>query len=160
MAKATKAKEICEKGDELLSMLENILLNKNHGNDSLLYHYTSMKSACKILESNKFRLSNLLNMNDPLEFCRPKGLGFNGSDELNKDAFYDLQISLEERGFVTTNVQDFISKADRNIFVLTSRPEQALTSFGDFQIFAINPLAKKEAYELLRKYDNQGNTRC
>lgn len=68
------------------------------------------------------------------------------------------EISLEERGFVTTNVQDFISKADRNIFVLTSRPEQALTSFGDFQIFAINPLAKKEAYELLRKYDNQGNT--
>lgn len=78
-------------------MLENILLNKNHGNDSLLYHYTSMKSACKILESNMLRLSNLVSMNDPLEFCRPKGLGFNGSDELYKDAFYDLQISLEER---------------------------------------------------------------
>lgn len=70
---------------------------------------------------------------------------------------YD-EISLEERTFVTTNVQDFISKAGNNTFILTSRPEQALTSFGDFQTYSINPLAKKEAYELLRKYDNQGST--
>lgn len=70
---------------------------------------------------------------------------------------YD-EVSLEERTFVTTNVQDFISKAGNNAFILTSRPEQALTSFGDFQTYSINPLAKKEAYELLRKYDNQGST--
>lgn len=70
---------------------------------------------------------------------------------------YD-EISLEERSAVTTNVQDFISKANNNIFFLTSRLEQALSSFGDFQVFSINSLDKKEAYELLRKYDNQGNT--
>lgn len=70
---------------------------------------------------------------------------------------YD-EISLEDRISVTTNVQDFISKAGNNVFILTSRPEQALSSFGDFQIFSINPLNKKEAYELLRKYDNQGPT--
>ncbi|WP_155952959.1 NACHT domain-containing NTPase [Prevotella sp. HUN102] len=40
----------------------------------------------------------------------------------------------------------------------SSRPEQALTSFGDFQRFFISPLNKKEAYELLRKYDKQGDT--
>lgn len=70
---------------------------------------------------------------------------------------YD-EIALDERSAVTANVQDFISKADNNTFILTSRPEQALTGFGDFQVFTINPLNKKEAYELLRKYDNQGTT--
>lgn len=70
---------------------------------------------------------------------------------------YD-EISLEERSAVTTNVQDFISKAGNNTFIMTSRPELALSSFGDFQVFTINPLTKKEAYELLRKYDNQGST--
>ena len=70
---------------------------------------------------------------------------------------YD-EVSLDERSTVTTNIQDFISKASNNVFFLTSRPEQALASFGEFQMFSINSLAKKEAYELLRKYDKQGNT--
>ena len=70
---------------------------------------------------------------------------------------YD-EISLNEKSTVTSNIQDFISKAGNNTFIMTSRPEQALASFGDFQNFCINPLAKKEAFELLRKYDNQGNT--
>lgn len=70
---------------------------------------------------------------------------------------YD-EISLEERSIITADVQDFISKASNNVFIMTSRPEQALTSFGDFQIFSINSLSKKEAYELLRKYDKQGST--
>lgn len=85
-----------------------------------------------------------------LEFIQTGGFVFflDGYDE----------ISLEERSVVTANVQDFISKASNNIFFLTSRPEQALTSFGDFQDFKINSLVKKEAYELLRKYDKQGST--
>ena len=56
---------------------------------------------------------------------------------------YD-EISLEERSTVTTNIQEFISKASNNVFFLTSRPEQALTCFGDFQVFTINSLNKKE----------------
>ena len=85
-----------------------------------------------------------------LEFIQTGGFVFflDGFDE----------ISLNERISVTSNVQDFISKADKNVFIMTSRPEQALASFGNFQDFTINPLAKKEAYELLRKYDGQGNT--
>lgn len=70
---------------------------------------------------------------------------------------YD-EIPLKDRAIVTSNIQDFISKASNNTFFMTSRPEQALASFGDFQSFRINPLSKKEAYELLRKYDNQGTT--
>lgn len=89
--------------------------------------------------------SNLL-----LEFIHTGGFVFflDGYDE----------ISLEDRIPVTTNLQDFVSKAGNNVFILTSRPEQALSSFGDFQSFTIDPLTKREAYELLRRYDNQGQT--
>lgn len=85
-----------------------------------------------------------------LEFIQTGGFVFflDGYDE----------ISIDERSSVTSNIQDFVSKAGNNIFIMTSRPEQALTCFGDFQRFTINPLAKKEAFELLRKYDKQGTT--
>lgn len=68
---------------------------------------------------------------------------------------YD-EISLNDRDIVTNDIQEFISKASNNRFFITSRPEKALTSFGNFQEFKIEPLTKKEAFELLRKYDNQG----
>lgn len=68
------------------------------------------------------------------------------------------EISQKDRIEVTKDIQDFISKANKNTFILTSRPEQALSSFGDFQCFSIKSLSKKSAFELLRKYDNQGTT--
>ncbi|MGB1170189.1 MAG: NACHT domain-containing protein, partial [Flavobacteriaceae bacterium] len=68
---------------------------------------------------------------------------------------YD-EISLSDRDIVTSDIQDFINKASNNEFFITSRPEKALLSFGNFQEFKIEPLNKKEAFELLRKYDNQG----
>ena len=70
---------------------------------------------------------------------------------------YD-EISFGDRAVVTANLQDFISKAGNNKFILTSRPEEHLAGFGDFQRFKINSLNKNEAYELLRKYDAQGET--
>jgi len=39
---------------------------------------------------------------------------------------------------------------------LTSRPEDALASFGDFRKLQIKPLKPEEAYELLRRYDQYG----
>jgi hypothetical protein len=68
---------------------------------------------------------------------------------------YD-EIILSERDKVTTDIQEFISKVSNNRFFITSRPEKALASFGNFQEFKIEPLSKKEAFELLRKYDHQG----
>lgn len=68
---------------------------------------------------------------------------------------YD-EIPLSDREIVTADIQLFISKASNNTFILTSRPENALKSFGDFLEVKIEPLRKKEAFELLRKYDKQG----
>lgn len=68
---------------------------------------------------------------------------------------YD-EIPLGDREVVTKDLQEFISKASENRFFITSRPEKALISFGNFQEFTIKPLSKEEAFELLRKYDNKG----
>lgn len=112
-----------------------------------------LKNGKPILYEIQEQINSLSNNFDSkmlLEFIQTGGFVFflDGFDE----------ISNEDRSKVTTNVQDFISKASNNVFVMTSRPEQSLSSFGDFQMFSINPLFPKEAYELLRKYDNQGNT--
>ena len=68
---------------------------------------------------------------------------------------YD-EIPLNERSIVTKEVQSFILKAGKNKFLLTSRPEDALTSFGDFKKYQIRPLTPDEAFTLLRKYDENG----
>lgn len=66
---------------------------------------------------------------------------------------YD-EISISDRSEVTKDIQTFISKAGtNNYFILTSRPEGNLLSFGDFQSFTIQPLTKDESFELLTKYD-------
>lgn len=64
------------------------------------------------------------------------------------------EISLSDKSEVTNDIQSFISKAGtNNFFILTSRHEGNLSSFGDFQSFTIQPLTKEESFELLKKYD-------
>lgn len=85
-----------------------------------------------------------------LEFIHDGGFTFilDGYDE----------IPLSERDVVTADVQNFINKSRLNNFILTSRPESALSGFDEFLQFHIVPLKKPEAYELIRKYDNNGDT--
>jgi hypothetical protein len=64
------------------------------------------------------------------------------------------EVTFEDRTKVTEDVQNFVSKAFNNLFVLASRHESALGSFGEFKEFTIKPLSKQEAYSLLRKYDS------
>ncbi|WP_080240053.1 NACHT domain-containing protein [Spirosoma rigui] len=66
------------------------------------------------------------------------------------------EISIDDRSVVTADITDFVNKASANSFVITSRPEPALTAFGDFKTFSIHPLSLDEAYDLLRKYNNNG----
>lgn len=67
------------------------------------------------------------------------------------------EITLEERSEVFQDIQDFIEKTHNNYFFLTSRPENTLSSFSAFKEFQINPLTKEQAYNLLRKYDDNGD---
>lgn len=68
---------------------------------------------------------------------------------------YD-EITQESKRDVTNNLQEFISKNSNNLFVISSRDENELNCFGDFQRFDIKSLTTKEAYELIGKYDNYG----
>jgi len=68
------------------------------------------------------------------------------------------EISISDKSEVTNDIQKFISKAGtNNYYILTSRSESSLSSFGDFQSFTIQPLTKEESFELLKKYDTGEN---
>ncbi|WP_060874953.1 NACHT domain-containing protein [Myroides odoratus] len=69
---------------------------------------------------------------------------------------YD-EILLSEKQHVTNEIQNFIEKSNRNKFVLTSRPEEAISSFGNFDKFSIVSLDQDEAFELIRKYGNNND---
>jgi hypothetical protein len=66
---------------------------------------------------------------------------------------YD-EISDIDREFVTTDLQNFISKSSNNLFLFTSRPETALNTFSDFKEFKVKKMEKAEAYELIKKIGN------
>lgn len=68
---------------------------------------------------------------------------------------YD-EVPLEEQEGVAAQIKELTSKAGQNTFLLTSRPEASLASFGDFQQFTVDPLAREEAYALIRRYDEVG----
>ncbi|WP_243110605.1 NACHT domain-containing protein, partial [Clostridium perfringens] len=90
--------------------------------------------------------------------------------EFNKDILLELieggdfifffdgydEISLENKRNITENIQDFIDKAYKNKFIIASREEDELNSFGEFQRFDIKALEKQEAYELIKIYDENG----
>ncbi|PKP20084.1 MAG: hypothetical protein CVU05_09885 [Bacteroidetes bacterium HGW-Bacteroidetes-21] len=63
---------------------------------------------------------------------------------------YD-EIKISERKTVTKDISEFISKANKNEFIITSRPENVEGIFGDFQTFHIKPLTNQEAYKLIEK---------
>ncbi|MBD1399041.1 NACHT domain-containing protein [Pontibacter sp. JH31] len=63
------------------------------------------------------------------------------------------EIALANREIVINELHTFIEKANNNYFLITSRPEESLSSFGDFQKANVNPLTREEAYALIRKYD-------
>lgn len=65
---------------------------------------------------------------------------------------YD-EISLENKETVVVDIKKFIENNGNCFFLLTSRPDESLTSFGDFQKFKVNPLKVEEALNLLKRYD-------
>lgn len=64
---------------------------------------------------------------------------------------YD-EIPESERTEVTASLQEFIAKAPKNKYLMTSREEGGLVAFPQFQRYIIRPLLKEEAYALLKRY--------
>lgn len=126
------------------------IINKNIG-IPIFIELRRLTAEKKILQEIQEQLNSIDKKFDKdllLEFLNEGGfiIILDGFDE----------IALNDRESVTTDLQEFISKASNNRFFITSRPEKALNSFGHFQEFKIDPLTKNQAFELLRKYDNQG----
>ena len=68
---------------------------------------------------------------------------------------YD-EVSNDQKSMVTEEIKSLVSKAPDNVYIITSRPEISLMTFGDFSVFTIQPLKDEEATALLGKYDNHG----
>lgn len=66
------------------------------------------------------------------------------------------EIANDEKESVTQDIKDFVFNCNKNYFLLTSRPEGAISTFGDFKITNIKGLRNPEAFELLQRFDKLG----
>ena len=64
---------------------------------------------------------------------------------------YD-EVANEQKSMVTEEIKSLVSKAPDNTYIITSRPEISLMTFGDFSVFTIQPLKDEEATALLRLF--------
>lgn len=108
----------------------------------------------KLDKSNKI-IDELFNQIDPIDKSFDKELIFKllelGSFTIIFDGFDE--IPEEFATLITTDLKNFIKKLPENNFIITSRPEPSLSSFGDFQHYTIEPLKNKQAIQLIKKYD-------
>lgn len=68
---------------------------------------------------------------------------------------YD-EIANENKSDVLDAIQEFTSKATNTKIVITSREEDDINSLGEYKCVNIKPLTEEEAYELIKKYDSDG----
>jgi hypothetical protein len=73
---------------------------------------------------------------------------FDGYDEVPTDI----------RDYVLEELSALVTKADKNKYIITSRPDIALLGLPGFHRYSIQPLAMSEAFALLRLYDAEGPT--
>lgn len=115
-----------------------------------LRHLSSERSILDLMYEELVPIEGELDRDLILQFLRRGDFVFflDGYDE----------IALNDRSPVTRALQSFISKASNNRFILSSRPEPAIATFADFQQFTVRPLEIKEAFSLIRKYGDDGDT--
>ena len=124
---------------------------------SLIENQTSIPILIELRKLNKKNgiLDEIFRQIDPIEdtFDRDLILQFLklGCFTILLDGFDEIEF--ESREFVISDIKEFINKANENWFILTSRPDSSLSSFGEFQMFRIRPLREKESFSLIKKYD-------
>ncbi|TWO82630.1 hypothetical protein AYI75_20100 [Shewanella algae] len=67
------------------------------------------------------------------------------------------EVAVECKEFVIKEIRKFIDELDEPKILITSRLESYLSEFYDFTRFTIKPLAEKEAFTLISKYDPKGD---
>ena len=72
------------------------------------------------------------------------------------DGFDETGLEIREK--VVAAIKELTDSYPQNHYILTSRPETELTKLNDFKRVNIKPLQKREAFELLTRYDDQGET--
>jgi hypothetical protein len=101
-------------------------------------------------------VDEIFNQLDPIDKSFDKDLIYKflelGFFTVLLDGFDEIPFDEQER--VTIQMKDFIKKVGQNRFILTSRPEPALSSFPDFQLFNIKSLNNQEAFHLIGKLDD------
>lgn len=112
-----------------------IELRKLNSKNSIINEFKKQLNSINEVFSNDFILQ-LLKQGEFL-------IIFDGFDEITN----------EDKEFVTNDIKKFILDCNENYFLLTSRPESALSSFGEFKVTNIKGLRPAEAYELLQKFD-------
>ncbi|MEK5205353.1 NACHT domain-containing protein [Bacillus sp. FSL R10-2789] len=68
------------------------------------------------------------------------------------DGYDEIPFEIQQKA--TEELKAFFQKTSKNIFLMTSRHEQGLTSFGQFKKTKIKPLKKEETFSLIEKIDN------
>lgn len=139
-------------GKSTLSKWIGLSLIKNGSSIPILIELKRLKSNHKVIDE-------IFNQINPIDkkFDRDLILKFLelGSFTILFDGFDEIEYS--EREAVIIDMKDFISKTYNNNYFLTSRPDSALSSFGDFQMFHIRPLRERESFNLIRRYDAISN---
>jgi predicted NACHT family NTPase len=135
MGKSTLLKwlllDIIKKGEKIPVIIElRKLTDKNTLLDEIIKELNPINS-----QVDKEFILDLINRGDFIFLL-------DGFDEIP----FDYKIS------VTNDLQEFIWKANNNLFVISSRPEPETSGFIGFKEFHIQPLELEEAYTLLRKY--------
>ncbi len=108
------------------------------------------------IDSENSILDEIFNQINPIDNSFDKELIYEllelGFFTILFDGFDEIPYDIQDK--VTTQLSEFIKKTRDNNFILTSRPESALSTFSDFQLFYIQPLHEKEAYSLIEKLDS------
>lgn len=65
------------------------------------------------------------------------------------------EVNNERRVDVARDVKMFVDQARKNLFVMTSRNDDVVTSFGMFKGFMIKDFTIEQACDLILRYDNQ-----
>ena len=140
MGKSTVMKfmflDVIEKGLDVVGIPIYIELNRLNKDHKIISEIQDEMNSLSVKFDNKL-LTELIQMGGFIFFL-------DGYDE----------ITTADKSEVTSDIQKFIDKAGtNNYYIMTSRSDSRLPSFGAFQSFHIKPFTKSDAFSLLIKYD-------